>query len=178
MTTETKKQTQAQNADECPMMTKPQKEHNWLDQLIGEWSYEGACDGGPDQPPMQFKGVETVRSIGGLWIQAEGKGTSPDGSEMTSILNVGYDTRKKCYVGSWLCSMMDHMFVYEGKLDNAEKVLPLETEGPHFMDPTKTSRYRDIIEFVSPDHRVMRSEVQGDDGKWTQMVKADYKRVK
>ena len=176
MATETQKP--QQSTDDCQMMAKPQQEHHWLHQLVGEWSYEGSCEGGPNQPPMQFNGVEAVRSIGGLWIQAEGKGTSPDGSEMTSILNVGFDMRKKHYVGSWICSVMDHMFVYEGKLDSAQKVLPLETEGPSFMEPGKTARYRDILEFVSPDHRVMRSEIQGDDGKWIQMFKADYKRVK
>lgn len=174
----TEAQQTPQSTEDCPMMAKPQKEHHWLDKLVGEWTYEGACDGGPDQPPMQFKGVETVRSIGGLWIQAEGRGNSPDGTEMTSILNVGYDPRRKHYVGSWLCSMMDHMFVYEGRLDSTGKVLPLETEGPHFMDTSKTCKYRDIIEVVSPDLRIMRSEVQGDDGKWTQMLRSEYKRVK
>jgi hypothetical protein len=46
------------------MEAKPQKEHEWLHKLVGEWSFEGECGMGPDQPPMKSTGTETVRSAG------------------------------------------------------------------------------------------------------------------
>jgi hypothetical protein len=39
------------------------------------------------------------------------------------------------------------------------------------------STYQDIIEIVSPDQRVLRSQVLGADGKWTQFMEANYRRV-
>jgi len=46
------------------MKTEPQKEHQWLQQLVGEWTYEGEASMGPDKPPEKFQGTESVRSIG------------------------------------------------------------------------------------------------------------------
>jgi hypothetical protein len=36
----------------------------WLQQLVGEWSFEAECITGPDQPPDKHSGTESVRSIG------------------------------------------------------------------------------------------------------------------
>jgi len=32
---------------------KPQKEHLWLQRLVGEWTVETECQMGPDQPPAR-----------------------------------------------------------------------------------------------------------------------------
>lgn len=53
------------------MKAEAQKEHEWLHKLVGEWSFEGECGMGPDQPPMKSTGSETVRSLGGLWTSAK-----------------------------------------------------------------------------------------------------------
>lgn len=45
------------------MDIEPQKEHQWLHQLVGEWTYETECVMGPDKPPAKFKGSETILSI-------------------------------------------------------------------------------------------------------------------
>ena len=61
------------------MKVEAQKEHHWLERFVGEWEYEGEAIMGPDQPPMKWKGTESVRSIGGLWVQGEGTGEMPGG---------------------------------------------------------------------------------------------------
>ena len=33
------------------MKAEPQKEHQWLQKLVGEWTSEGEADMGPGQPP-------------------------------------------------------------------------------------------------------------------------------
>ena len=58
------------------MKVEPQKEHQWLQKLVGTWSHEGECMMGPDQPPMKSSGSETVRSLGGLWTVGEVKNMS------------------------------------------------------------------------------------------------------
>lgn len=160
------------------MDAKPQKEHAWLQQLVGEWTSEMECVMGPDQPPMKNKGVESVRSIGGLWTMGEGSGEMPDGGKMTSMMTLGYDPQKQRFVGTFIASMITHMWVYEGTLDAAGKELTLDTEGPGMSGDGKMMKYKDIITFVSDDHRTLTSRIQGDDGQWTEFMTAHYRRKK
>ena len=163
-----------------PGMTKPepQKEHRWLEQLLGEWTFEGEATMGPDAPPQKFQGIERVRSIGGLWFLSEGEGQIPGGSVATSLATLGYDPQKKRFVGTFLGSMMTNLWIYDGGLDAAEKVLTLDTEGPSMTGDGKTAQYKDSIEILSKDERTLTSRVQGDDGQWTQIMKMTYRRMK
>lgn len=160
------------------MDIKPQKEHAWLQNLVGEWTSEMECVMGPDQPPIKNKGIESVRSIGGLWTMGEGSGEMPDGNKMTSMMTLGYDPQKQRFVGTFIASMMTHMWVYEGTLDAAGKVLTLDTEGPGMSGDGKMMKYKDIITFVDNDHRILTSRVQSDDGQWTEFMTAHYRRKK
>ena len=160
------------------MDIKPQKEHAWLQNLVGEWTSEMECVMGPDQPPIKNKGIESVRSIGGLWTMGEGSGEMPDGNKMTSMMTLGYDPQKQRFGGTFIASMMTHMWVYEGTLDAAGKVLTLDTEGPGMSGDGKMMKYKDIITFVDDDHRILTSRVQGDDGQWTEFMTAHYRRKK
>jgi hypothetical protein len=163
-------------------MEKPGKEHAWLQKFVGEWTSESQASMAPDQPPATFKGTETVRSVGGMWIIAEGKSQMPGGSdggcEGTMFLTLGYDAAKGHYVGSWIGSMMSNMWVYKGTLDEAANRLTLDTQGPNMADPTRTQNYRETIEFKSDDHRTFSSAMQGEDGTWTTFMTAHYRRKK
>jgi len=156
----------------------PQKEHRWLHKLVGEWTYEGEAMMGPDQPPHKSKGTERVRSLGDLWFVAEGEMEMPGGGHGITMMTLGYDPQKKRFVGTWLGSMMTNLWVYDGALDAAERVLTLDTEGPNMTVEGKTSKYKDVIEFKSDDHRVLTSHILGDDGKWQQFMTSDYRRKK
>jgi hypothetical protein len=156
------------------MNAEPQKEHRWLGKLVGEWTYESEAVMGPGQPPVKSRGTEAVRSIGGVWVQGEGQGEMPGGSPATMIITLGYDPAKKRFVGTFIGSMMTHMWLYDGQLDG--DVLTLDAEGPSFTDPNKTAKYQDILEIVSDDHRILSSQVQGDDGRWQRFMTAHYRR--
>lgn len=158
------------------MNAEPQPEHRWLQKLVGEWTYEAECSMGPGQPPMKAAGAESVRPVGGLWVVAEGRGEMPGGGPATTVLTLGYDPKTKRYVGTWIGSMMAHLWVYDGSLDAAGTTLTLEAEGPDFADLGKTAKYRDITEFRSDDHRVLSSRVLGDDGEWRGFMTAHYRR--
>jgi hypothetical protein len=158
------------------MQVEPQAEHKWLQKLVGQWSVEGECVMGPDQPTMKSTGSETVRSVGGLWTLGEGRGEMPGGGEMTSFMTLGYDPAQKRFVGTFIASAMTHLWVYNGTLDASGKVLTLDTEGPDFSGGTGMVKYQDIIEFVSDDHRTLKSRLQGPDGKWQNFMTAQYRR--
>jgi Protein of unknown function (DUF1579) len=40
----------------------------------------------------------------------------------------------------------------------------------------KMTKYKDVIEFKSDDHRVLSSQMLGDDGKWHGFMTAHYRR--
>jgi hypothetical protein len=169
------------------MQVEPQAEHKWLQKLVGQWTVEGECSMGPDQPTMKSTGTETVRSVGGLWTLGEGRGEwtlgedrgeMPGGGEMTSYMTLGYDPAQKRFVGTFIASEMTHLWIYNGALDAAGKVLTLDAEGPDFSGGPGMVKWQDIIEFVSDDHRTLKSRLQRPDGKWQNFMSAQYRRKK
>jgi hypothetical protein len=99
-----------------------------------------------------------------------------DTGAATTLMTLGYDPQKKQYVGTWVGSMMTHLWIYEGSLDEEEKILTLNTEGPSFSAEGKLGKFRDVIEIKSDDHRVLTSHMLGDDGTWHQFMTANYRR--
>lgn len=158
------------------MKTEPQNEHHWLQKLVGEWIYETKASMGPDHPPEKATGTESVRLLGGLWMIAEGQGEMPGGGDATTLMTVGYDPEKQRYVGSWVGSMMTHLWLYEGELDISNHRLSLHSEGPSMMDEDKMAKYKDVIEFEDDDHRMMSSYVLSDDGQWHLFMTVNYRR--
>jgi hypothetical protein len=155
------------------MQAEPRQEHRWLHKLVGEWTCEM---GEPDKPAETSTSTERVRSIGDLWIMAEGEVEMPGGGVAATFMTLGYDPRRQRYVGTWLGSMMTHLWVYQGELDAAERVLTLNAEGPSMEREGKLAQYQDIIEFKSDDHRVLTSRMLGDDGQWHHFMTAHYRR--
>jgi hypothetical protein len=161
---------------EPTMISEPQHEHHWLQKLVGEWTYETECKTGPDRPSEKSTGTESVRSLGGLWILAEGQGEMPGCGLATTMMTLGYDPQTQRYVGTWLGSMMTHLWVYDGELDSNEEVLTLNAEGPSMTAEGQTAKYKDVIEFKSSDRRVVTSHMLGDDGQWHHFMTANYHR--
>jgi len=160
------------------MQAEPQKEHHWLQKLVGEWTSEMDAAMVPDKPPEKFVGTESVRSIGGIWTQGEGRGEIPGGGTATMVMTLGYDPARKKFVGTFIGSMMTHMWLYEGDLDASDRVLTLNAEGPDFSTEGRTTKYKDVIEFKSDDHRTLSSHMLMQDGTWVEFMTADYRRVK
>jgi hypothetical protein len=158
------------------MYAKPEKQHRWLERLLGDWTYETESLAQPGQSVSKATGTETVRSIGGLWIQAEGRGEMPGGGPATSVMTLGYDTQKKRYVGSWIGSMMTHQWVYNGEIDAAERVLTLNSEGPSMSGDGTLSKYQDVIELKSNDLRTLTGQVLTAAGTWQPFMTVEYRR--
>ncbi len=152
-------------------------EHAWLQQLVGEWRANARATMLADQAPITFESTERVRSLGGLWVLAEGN-ASMDGGQFQSVMTVGYDPAKQSFVGSWIDTTTPVLWSYRGSLDGARKTLTLEAEGPDFHDPAKRANYRDQIELIDADHKRMVSSVQNPDGSWTEFMRAEYVRAK
>ena len=153
----------------------PRAEHAWLEQLVGEWETEMEASMGPGQPPVTHTGTETVRSLS-VWVVCDGTTAMPGGGAARSVMTLGFDPARGKFVGTFVGSMMTNLWLYEGELDAAGRVLTLDAEGPSFADPAKAAKYKDAIEVVSPSHRVMTSRFLGDDGQWHLFMTAHYRR--
>jgi hypothetical protein len=77
----------------------------------------------------------------------------PGGGIGLTIMTLGFDPAKTRFVGTFIGSMMTHMWIYDGQLDAAGKVLTLDAEGPSFTDPAKMAKFQDMIEIKSDDQR-------------------------
>ncbi len=160
-----------------PPQQKPEKEHKWLEQFVGTWDSKSEASMGPDPAPLKGEGTMTCRNLGGFWLHNEMKVTMA-GASVTGIQTIGYNAKKKKYVGTWVDSMSDFMWHYEGTVDEAGKKLTLNTEGPNHQGGGKLSKYRDAYEFKSADVVIATSEMLMDDGKWVTFMTGTMTRRK
>ena len=164
-------------AQDVPMFPGPEKEHEVLKQFLGEWNTVSEASAGPDQPAMKCEGTIKSKMLGGLWVINEME-ADMFGTPFKGIQTVGYDAKSKKYVGTWVDSMMNHMWKYEGTYEEATKTLTLEAEGPNFAEAGKTAMFRDIYQFKSKDEVAISSQMQGADGKWNTFMTGTAKRKK
>lgn len=157
------------SAEPAPSFPQPGPEHQWLQQLVGEWDAETEAVMEPGQPPVKSKGTESVRMLGGFWAINEVKGMMMD-QPMNGIFTVGYDAAKKKYVATWVDSITGQPWNYEGTLDTTGKILTFETEGECPMNPGKPMKFKETVEIKDKNHKVFTSAIKGDDGQWVTMM--------
>ena len=107
----------------------------------------------------------------------------PGGGTGYTVMTLGYDPAKKRFLGAFIGSMMTHLWIYDGSLDESGKILTLDAEGPSFtadgnVVAEKMVKYQDIIEYKSDDHRTLSSRMLMDTGEWVGIMRADYRRTK
>lgn len=162
-------------AQPAPEFSTPVKEHEWLKRFEGEWESTSSAEFAPNQPPIMGTCQVSYRMLGGFWVISETEGEM-QGTKFSAIQTIGYDPARKKYVGTWVDTMMNHLWKYEGFVDESGKKLVLEAEGPDMTTPGKTALYRDTYEFKSADHIQAQSLMQGPDGKWITFMTGQVKR--
>ena len=150
-------------------------QHRWLQQLVGRWEFEMSCVMGPDQEPQKSTGAETLTSLGGAWVIGEG-GSGESDEQWSSRLTLGFDPAQQRFVGTFVASMMTHLWLYNGTLDEAGKTLTLDTEGPNMTDG-KTTKYQDLYTVLGPGERTLTSRMLDAQGNWVEFMSATYRRV-
>ena len=161
---------------QVPNFPSPQAEHEWLKQFTGTWTSTSHTIAAPGEESMVCSGEIKSRLLGGFWVINELQGDAGGGT-MHAIQTIGYDPEKKAYVGTWVDSMMNHMWRYEGTVDDSGKKLMLEAEGPNFMAAGKLTKFRDSYEFKSPDLIVATSEMLQENGEWITFMTGEMRRT-
>jgi hypothetical protein len=164
-------QTQILGGQEIPGASVATVEHEFLQKFVGEWELESDGSG------VQGKATMKSSMLGKLWLVNSSE-HDISGTKMKSIQMIGYDPEKKKYVGIWADSMINHMWNYEGVVDESGKRLVLDAMGPSMAGDGKMSNYRDSYEFKDNDTIISVASVQGADGKWSEIMKGKAKRIK
>ncbi len=155
--------------------TKPLREHEWLQGLVGEWRTETEMTM-PDGSKQTSRGTESVKSLGGLWAFGEGHSTMPGGAPMTYYMGLGYDVTFKEYCGFMVMSASSHLWKYTGRLSPDGGVMTLDCEGPNMMGEG-TSRYRNTMEIIDENHWTLTSSGQDEKGDWQVFMRSMYTRI-
>ena len=146
--------------------------HRWLEGFVGDWQMVPDPDGPPEQQVDDR--IESGRLLdGGGWLVVEGRGTM-GGGNATTIFTAGFDPDKGKYVGTWVGSMMNYMWIYEGERQGDRLIL--NCEGPNFEKPGQMQAYQDIHTFDGPNDRSLLSQTLQEDGTWKVFMTAKYKR--
>jgi hypothetical protein len=153
------------------------KEHELLKRFVGSWESNSTTVAGPGQAAIKCRAKLNGRMLGGLWVVTEST-NDMGGMKIEAVQTIGYDPEKKKYVGTWVDSVMNHLWRYEGSVDLKTKALTLEADGPHFSEKGKTSRYREIYDFKSDEVIAVESQVRADDGRWTTFMNGEIRRAK
>jgi hypothetical protein len=158
-------------------MPKPGKEHEWLKPLEGTWDVACKFHMDPSQAPMEMKGVETSKlDLGGFWLLSEFKGEM-FGKPFEGRSTTGFSPQKKKFVGTWIDSMVPHLFVSEGELDAAGKVLTMIAEALD-MATGKPTQERWVLEILDKDTHTFTFYGPGTDGKERKTGEMKYTRKK
>jgi uncharacterized protein YndB with AHSA1/START domain len=158
-----------------PGMAPPVHQHGWLHRLLGDWTFE-STGAGPDGKTFRSTGTERVRALGPFWVVGEADGACPGLADSRMVITMGFDAASGRFRGTWVGSMMGHMFVYDGALDEAAATLSLDSEGPSFTGEG-TAKYRDIVQLVSETERVVTGNAVLPDGSLHEIMRATFRRV-
>jgi hypothetical protein len=118
---------------QTPQPTKPSAEHQKLQMLTGNWTFQGEAAASPFGPAGKVTGSDQTRAIlGGFAIQRQVKEKGPAG-ELEQSMVIGYDTAKKTYTyysfdsaggfGSGTATLSANTFSFQGTYTIAGKAV-------------------------------------------------------
>lgn len=150
----------AQAANDFP---EPATEHQFLKKFVGSWVTESMCTMAPGTQPIKCTGKINSRMLGEFWVLSEME-SSIAGTRFTAMHTVGYDKAKKKYVATWVDSLNDFMWKYDGTATGNKLVF--EADGPGYANSGEIMKFRDTYDFVADGKIRLKSEAF-DKGKWT-----------
>ncbi|MEZ6096818.1 MAG: DUF1579 domain-containing protein [Pirellulaceae bacterium] len=160
-----------------PVGTPLTEQHKWLAKFEGSWTTTMSNPSAPGMPAVESTGSLESESLGGHWMINRYE-ADMNGEQFKAIQTIGFNSEKKKFVGTWVDSITDQLWLYEGELDESGKKLILEAEGPSMIDDRKTALFRDAYEFQSDDLIIATSSIQDANGKWIEFMSGQMKRKK
>lgn len=149
---------------------KPSPEHKLLAQDVGERS--GTMKlwmQGPDAEPVDIPFKEVNTSIlGGLWMQTEFESGPYKGHGM-----IGYDPKKKKYVGTWTNNMAPNLVLMEGTYDEFAQEITM-TFKDYDQATGKLTDHKTVRTVDPSKPETMTMYKKSDNGKWIKTFVLEY----
>lgn len=162
-------------AGDCGQMPQPGPEHEWIQGSAGTWNVKCTYWMDPSQPPMEATAVETIDTVGPFWTVSTFESNFM-GMPFKGRSTLGYTPAKERFVGTWIDSMSQHMFVMEGTRDDSGNVLEMTCEGPDMMTGQIVT-YRTREERTGSDGRNFQMFVQRPEQGEQKMFEYEYTRA-
>ena len=153
-------------AEESPLYA-PQPEHGLLKRFYGEWRYVKKSVPERGDPQVLGSGELSAELLGDFFVVSRWKGDAY-GDQYNAVQTIGFDTSKKKYTGTWVDSIMSHLWQFDGSLDESGKMMTLVAQGP--SPDGETTTFRERYQFNSPDSITVFAETLMDDGKWVRFI--------
>lgn len=128
----------------------PGEEHKMLEGVVGEWEGDISMWMDPSQPPQNYKGTSTYKTIlGGRYIEGIYTGSMMGMPFEGRDIN-GYDKAKKVYFTFWIDNMGTGTMYLEGTYDKNTNSLNYSGET---VDPMGNKmKVREVIKMIDKDH--------------------------
>lgn len=153
----------------------PDAHHKLLEPLVGKWNTQAKQWLGDPKPETSTGHSEIKWILGGRFVE-EHYDSVIFGKPFQGQGAMGFDTRTKKYVSSWIDTWGTWITVEEGAADATGKILTL-TAQDYDVATGKTRPLKFVYNIDSSDHHVMRvyETIQG---KETLTMEVEYKKTK
>ena len=146
------------------MTNAPTAGDGWLDQMVGDWTFEGRAV--PDRTDGLQTGTERITRRG-VWLIIEG-------DDYRFQLTLDPETGRAS--GDFVHWAHPLLWTYDGAVE-ADGKLHLRSRGPDMEGKGADTEYDDVFEIVSPDERRSAGRVKEADGTWRDFSRTVYRRV-
>jgi hypothetical protein len=153
----------------------PGAQHKLLEPLVGKWITQSKQWLGDPKPESATGHAEVKSILGGRFVE-EHYDSVIFGKPYQGQTVIGYDTRSKKFVSTWIDTWGTWITVEEGNADATGKILTL-TSQDYDETGAKTRPVKFVYNIDSNDHHVMRV-YEMLQGKETLTMEVDYKKTK
>lgn len=142
---------------------------------VGAWDCDLRFYADPNGPPATSQAVETNHMVGNVWVVGDFKGEMA-GTSFHGSSQMGYDPKKKKYIGSWIDSASPYPTAMEGSYDPSTKMLTIVGTG---KDPNGgETKMKLVTVYKEDDTRTMTMYIGAGGDQWQRIMEVDYRRKK
>lgn len=140
---------------------------------VGVWDCEVKFYPDPNGQPVVSKAVESNHMVGDVWVVGDFRGEMA-GTTFHGSSQMGYDPKKRKYVGSWIDSASPYPTQMEGTYDASMKILSIVGLG---KDPNgMPMKMKLVVTYREDDSRSMTMYVGAGADEWLRMMEVDYRK--
>ncbi len=151
----------------------PRPEHQLLERFAGEWRFEKTSAPGDGSPSQKVgSGEMKAELLGEFFVICRWSGDLYE-TEFDAFQTLGFDVDTGEYAGSWVDSLMNYRWHFNGSLEAEGNELVIEASGPG--PDGEAARFRERYRFNSADSVTVVGEMLQDE-TWVPFMTTELTR--